>query len=188
MSPNTVRNYYQILKDTLLGFDLQPWRRRQKRRLVETAKFFLFDIGVANQLNPESRLVAEGSDTYGRAFVHFLINEIRACFSYRRIDLPLTYWRTSSGFEVDVIVGVVYGAAHEFGVTVTITPKQRRFFWAMFKKTETDMWRALALSTTYTIPARPYLRPAIDTRKKVAYDVIGRKVVQNFKLTIQRAK
>ena len=96
--------------------------------------------------------------------------------------------RKINQYRVDVIVGVAYGAAHEFGVTVTITPKQRRFFWAMYKQTGADLWKALALSTTYTIPARPYLRPAIDTRKKVAYDVIGRKVVQNLKLTIQRAK
>ncbi len=40
------RNYFQILEDTLLGFTLEPWRRRQKRRLVETAKFYLFDVGV----------------------------------------------------------------------------------------------------------------------------------------------
>lgn len=91
-------------------------------------------------------------------------------------------------YRVDVIVGVAYGAAHEFGVTVTITPKQRRFFWAMHMQTGADLWKALALSTTYTIPARPYLRPAIDTRKKVAYVAIGRKVVENLKLTLQRVK
>ena len=79
-------------------------------------------------------------------------------------------------YRVDVIVGVPYGAAHEFGVTVTITPKQRRFFWAMRKLTGDDMWLALALSITYTIPARPYLRPAIDTRKRFAYNAIGRSV------------
>lgn len=79
-------------------------------------------------------------------------------------------------YRVDVRVKVPYGAAHEFGVTVTITPKQRRFFWAMFMTTNDPMWKALALSVTYTIPARPYLRPAIDARKAVAVGVIGRSV------------
>jgi len=105
VSASTVRNYYQILKDTLLGFELEPWRRKKKRRLVETAKFFLFDPGVANFLNPELGAVTQGSDSYGRAFEHFLINEIRAYSSYRGIDVPLRYWRTSSGFEVDLIIG-----------------------------------------------------------------------------------
>ena len=102
VSASTVRNYYQILKDTLLGFELEPWRRKKKRRLVETAKFFLFDPGVANFLNPELGAVTQGSDSYGRAFEHFLINEIRAYVSYMGIDIPLRYWRTSSGFEVDL--------------------------------------------------------------------------------------
>lgn len=70
-------------------------------------------------------------------------------------------------FRVDIRVGVVYGAAHEFGVTVTITPKQRRFFWAMWIKTSDEMWLALALSTTYTIKAKPYVRPAIDETKRL---------------------
>ena len=105
VASNTVRNYFQILKDTLIGFELEPWRRAASRRLVETAKFFLFDIGVANQLHPEGSVVVEASDRFGRAFEHFLLNEVRAYLSYRQIDLPLSYWRTSSGFEVDLIAG-----------------------------------------------------------------------------------
>lgn len=70
-------------------------------------------------------------------------------------------------FRVDIRVGVPYGAAHEFGVTVTITPRQRRFFWAMWIKTNDEMWLALALSTTYTIKAKPYVRPAIDESKRL---------------------
>lgn len=105
VSASTVRNYFQLLEDTLLGYTLEPWRRRKKRRLVETAKFYLFDIGVANQLHPESHVVAEGSDRFGRAFEHFVLNEVRAYLSYKRLDYPISYWRTSSGFEVDLIIG-----------------------------------------------------------------------------------
>lgn len=105
VSAATARNYFQILEDTLLGFTLEPWRRRRKRRLVETAKFYLFDVGVANQLHPEGPLVTEGSDRFGRAFEHFLLNEVRAFLAYRQVDRPLAFWRTSSGFEVDLIVG-----------------------------------------------------------------------------------
>ncbi len=105
VSANTVRSYFQILEDTLLGFTLEPWRRRQKRRLVETAKFYLFDIGVANYLHPEGAAIAEGSNRYGRAFEHFVLNEVRAYLAYTNTDLPLTFWRTSSGFEVDLVIG-----------------------------------------------------------------------------------
>lgn len=105
VSASTVRNYFQILEDTLLGFTLEPWRRRKKRRLVETAKFYLFDVGIANQLHPEAQIVVEGSDRFGRAFEHFILNEVRAYLSYGCLNHPISYWRTSSGFEVDLIVG-----------------------------------------------------------------------------------
>lgn len=105
VSASTVRNYFQILEDTLLGFTLEPWRRKRKRRLVETAKFYIFDVGVANRLHPESSAIAEGSDRFGRAFEHFVINEVRAYLAYNRLDLSPAFWRTSSGFEVDLIVG-----------------------------------------------------------------------------------
>ena len=105
VSANTVRSYFQILEDTLLGFTLAPWRRRQRRRLTDTAKFYLFDIGIANALNPETTQIAEGSDLYGRAFEHFLLNEVRARISYCDLGLPVSFWRTHSGYEVDLIVG-----------------------------------------------------------------------------------
>lgn len=110
VAAGTVRNYYQILQDTLLGFELEPWRRTKSRRLVETSKFFLFDIGVANYLHPEASQIAEGTDLFGRAFEHFLLNEVRAYLSYQQRDLPLAYWRTSSGFEVDLILGNMQAA------------------------------------------------------------------------------
>ncbi|MFC1543663.1 ATP-binding protein [Gemmatimonadota bacterium] len=104
VSASTVRNYFQILEDTLLGFTLDPWRRRKKRKLVQTAKFYLFDIGVANYLHPEGSEVVEGSDRFGRAFEHFVLNEIRAYLIYSGSDRSIAFWRTSSGFEVDLIV------------------------------------------------------------------------------------
>ena len=71
---------------------------------IETAKFFLFDVGVVRTLSG-MRLIQEGSEEFGRAFEHFLIEEIRAFLGYREKFLPLAYWRTSTGLEVDLIVG-----------------------------------------------------------------------------------
>jgi len=105
VSPATVRSYFQILEDTLLGFTLEPWRGRRRRRLVESARFYLFDVGVVNHLHPEAQVVVEGSDLFGRRFEHFLLNEVRAYLAYRGRALPLGFWRTSSGLEVDLLVG-----------------------------------------------------------------------------------
>jgi predicted AAA+ superfamily ATPase len=104
VASKTVREYFQILEDTLLGHTLEPWKKKKQRRLIETAKFYLFDVGVVRALSG-MRLIQEGSEEFGRAFEHFLIEEIRAWTSYTENFLPLTYWRTSTGLEVDLIVG-----------------------------------------------------------------------------------
>jgi len=70
---------------------------------------------------------------------------------------------------------IVYSAVHEYGLdNQVITDLQRRFFWFKFIGTGDEMWKWLALSRTYTIPARPYLRPAIDTHKgKALHEMAG---------------
>ena len=104
VASKTVREYFRILEDTLLGHTLEPWRKKKHRRLIETAKFYLFDVGVVRALSG-MRLIQEGTDEFGRAFEHFLIEEIRAWMAYTEQFLPLAYWRTSTGLEVDLIIG-----------------------------------------------------------------------------------
>ncbi len=107
VSAGTVRNYYQILRDTLLGYDLQPWRKSTKRRLVETAKHYLFDVGVARRLHPDWQAGVPTSSEYGRAFEHLLINEARLYLAYTHKEQRLYYWQTHSGKEVDLIMGAM---------------------------------------------------------------------------------
>jgi len=103
VSHRVVRTYFQILEDTLLGFRIPPWRKSKNRRMLLTEKFFLFDVGVANYLaRRQPRL---GSFEFGKAFEHYILMEIRAYQAYRKPDLPIHFWKTSSGQEVDFILG-----------------------------------------------------------------------------------
>ena len=45
------------------------------------------------------------SNLYGKSFEQFICMELRAYLSYRRKKLPLTYWRSKSGHEVDLLIG-----------------------------------------------------------------------------------
>ena len=87
-------------------------------------------------------------------------------------------------YRVDVVFGskeIPYAAVHEYGLDrQVITDLQRRFFWARYAETKDDMWKALALSKTYSIPARPYLRPAIDTAKKAAILTVAQSLGGKF--------
>lgn len=103
VSAKVVRTYFQILEDTLLGFRVQPWRRVKNRRLIETEKFYLFDVGVTNYLARRAPKI--GAPEFGKAFEHFILMELRAYQAYRNPELDIRYWRTSTGFEVDFILG-----------------------------------------------------------------------------------
>ncbi len=103
VSAKVVRNYFQILEDTLLGFRIPPWRRVSNRRLIETEKFYLFDVGVANYL--ARRVPRIGTPEFGNSFEHYILMELKAYQAYRNPELDIRYWRTSTGFEVDFILG-----------------------------------------------------------------------------------
>ena len=104
LSPNTVRDYFQILEDTLIGFSVSPYRRTKKRKPIQTSKFYLFDTGVTNTLC-ETKSLPIHSDLFGRAFEQFIACELRAFLSYNKIRQGLCYWRSQSQFEVDFVIG-----------------------------------------------------------------------------------
>ena len=117
-SARVVRSYFEILEDTLLGTRLPAYRKGIARRLLQTDKFYLFDVGLANFLC--RRKPSKGTPEFGKSFEHIVWMEIQAWKAYRQRDLELSYWRTTSGFEVDfvfndreVAVEVKSGRVHE---------------------------------------------------------------------------
>jgi len=103
VSAKVVRSYYQILEDTLLGYRLKPWKKTPDRRLIETEKFYLFDVGVSNYLS--RRKPQFSTPEFGMSFEHFILMELKAYQAYKNPELQLSYWRTSTGIEVDFILG-----------------------------------------------------------------------------------
>jgi predicted AAA+ superfamily ATPase len=100
----TVKNYFQILEDTLVGRFVPGFARRRKRRLIAAPKFFYFDVGVVAHLARRG-VVTPGSELFGRALEHFIFMELRAHSSYSGLHYPLAYWQTASGIEVDFVLG-----------------------------------------------------------------------------------
>ncbi len=102
VSPKVVRGYFEILEDTLLGFRIPPWSRSRNRRMVETEKFYLFDVGISNFL--ARRTPRSGSAEFGKSFEHFMLMELLAFQAYRNPELEIRFWRTSNRQEVDFIL------------------------------------------------------------------------------------
>ncbi len=120
VSGKTIQSYIQILEDTLLGFSTPAFLRTKKRKAITRSKFLLFDIGVTNTLAMRGKILPK-SELFGRAFEHFLMLELRTYLSYNNVDLKLQYWRSTSKFEVDCIIGNMW--ALEFKSTDMISEK-----------------------------------------------------------------
>lgn len=104
ISPSTLKNYFQILEDTLIGFRLKGFTDTTKRKAAVRAKHYLFDLGVVRHLARQGP-IAVGGKAFGDAFEHFIILETRAYLSYSRQRAELRYWRSISQFEVDLLIG-----------------------------------------------------------------------------------
>ncbi len=101
----TVKEYYQILVDTLLGTIVPPFKRRQNRQVISKApKFYLFDVGVEGAIT-KRHLEEERGELFGKAFEHFIFMEITAYNSYNELDYEINFWKTKSGLEVDFVLG-----------------------------------------------------------------------------------
>lgn len=104
VSAPTIKEYFSILEETLIGYTIPSFTRNIKRRVIQSPKFYYFDVGIANFLLKRERL-HPGSPEFGHAFEHFIMQEIIAYLGYFRPQLDLSYWRTTSGYEVDAIIG-----------------------------------------------------------------------------------
>ena len=100
----TVQEYFQILRDTLLGWDVPAWRHTKKRKAVATSKFWFFDWGVVRHLCGRGRVVAP-SPEFGHAFEAWIGHELKSWCDYRGKGAELCYWRSRAGYEVDFVVG-----------------------------------------------------------------------------------
>ena len=115
VSANTIKEYFQILEDTLIGRFLPAFQKKPKRRVVNAPKFYFFDVGIANFLIKRSK-IENGNELFGKAFEHFIYQEIYAHSHYSEQNYKIYYWRTTSQLEIDFVLG-----DHEVAVEVKAT-------------------------------------------------------------------
>jgi len=104
MPAKTIREYFRILEDTLIGSVLEPFTGTVKRKAISTAKFYYFDIGVSNIL-AERSYIKPKTELFGKAFEHFIFLELKAYLDYSHKREKLTFWRSKAGHEVDFLIG-----------------------------------------------------------------------------------
>ncbi len=121
VSSQTIKEYFQILEDTLLGRWLPSFRKRPKRRVAASAKFYFSDVGIVNFLAKRGS-IEQGGELYGKAFENWCFHELNAYNMYNETFAAFYYWRLAGGTEVDFIVNDME-IAIESKATQNITAK-----------------------------------------------------------------
>ncbi len=99
---STVHNYFQILQDLLLSYELPVFNRKAKRRVIQHPKFYFFDVGVYQTLRPKG-ILDKPEEVDGIALETLFLQSMRAVNAYEQLDYKTYYWRTQSGLEVDFV-------------------------------------------------------------------------------------
>ncbi len=97
---STVKEYFSILEDTLLGSFLWPWDRSERKKA--RPRFYFFDCGVVRSL--QNRLVDPPTpQEKGHLFETFFYNELKRLRDYYEQPDEFSFWREGQQ-EVDILV------------------------------------------------------------------------------------
>lgn len=106
VSSKTVKEYFVILQETLLGYMLPAYTKTVKRRVQVAPKFYYFDVGITNYLLHRDDPLRRGTAEYGHAFEHLIVQEVMAYMDYSESMKGLSFWHTqNNAYEVDLVVG-----------------------------------------------------------------------------------
>jgi predicted AAA+ superfamily ATPase len=99
-----VKEYFQILADTLIGFKLPAFHRSIRKSQKESPKFYLFDPGVKRALERTLSVpLVPQTFAFGDAFEHWVVLEVQRMNDYFQRDFRFSFFRTDH-VEVDLVI------------------------------------------------------------------------------------
>lgn len=105
VDPKTVASYFEVLKDTLIGFQLEPFHESIRKQQSKSPKFYFFDLGVVRALLHQLDVpVVESSYHFGNLFEQYIILESIRFNHYLEKDFQFSYFRDSRDLEIDLLI------------------------------------------------------------------------------------
>lgn len=148
----TVQNYFTILRDLLISFELPIFSRKSKRELIKKNKFYFFDCGVFSHLRPRGPL-DDSSSIRGPSFETLMVQQIRALNDYNKWGYELQYWHTRDHLEVDL---VLYGERGLVAIEFKSSTKLRPGDFKGLIEFKSDYPKAKAIMVCPTVESRNY--------------------------------
>lgn len=105
ISAVSIKSYFQILEDTLIGFMLPSFHQSVRKRQKQSPKFYFYDTGLVRALRHhlEQAPLPETFE-YGALFESFIINEIVRLNEYTRSRFQLSHLRVEGKDEIDLVI------------------------------------------------------------------------------------
>ncbi|MBM4145481.1 MAG: ATP-binding protein [Nitrospira sp.] len=104
VSVPTIKEYYNILEDTLIVEKVEPYLKNARKRILTSPRYYFFDLGVRNALARIPLTESLINVDKGRLFEHAVILEIIRRIRAMNLDYKVNYWRTGAGAEVDCVI------------------------------------------------------------------------------------
>lgn len=165
VSSVTIKEYFEILHDTLIAYFIPSYRNRPKRRVIHAPKFYFFDVGIANLLLNRGEIVPQ-SENFGRALEHFVLQELIAHSHYSGKDYKISYWRSVSGFEVDFILGD-HEVAIEVKGSLEVQPRHLKGIKAFHEEYRTKKSIIISLDKKPRLISKIEIMPIYDFLEKL---------------------
>ena len=96
----TVKGYYQVLEDTLIGNFVWPWDRSERKKA--RPKFYFFDCGVLRAIQNLAGVASVPSEE-GFLFETWFLNELIKIRDYEEKQLRISLWREGD-WEIDFLI------------------------------------------------------------------------------------
>jgi predicted AAA+ superfamily ATPase len=128
VSSPTTRRWLDVLTDTFMVRQLQPWIANTGKRMVRTPKTYLADSGIAHRLlgiETHDQLISH--PVCGHSWEGFVIEQIAALMPFRT---ELYHYRTHGGAEIDLLLRIPgHDNLTAIEIKRSLSPKPERGFW-----------------------------------------------------------
>jgi uncharacterized protein len=103
--PKTVQTYFQILEDTLLGFQIESFHTSIRKRLRKAPKFYFIDVGIQRSLARHLNVKPSPKTSYyGDLFENWFMAVLYTKNDYAQNDYRMSYLESIGGGEVDIVI------------------------------------------------------------------------------------
>lgn len=104
-SGDTIKAWFQILQDTLVGYLIEPYPLHLYPKETKHPRFYYFDCGVARAAEGIQDLT-EIPERKGFYFETLILNELKVYFEVRRKHYKIFFYNVSTLGDIDFIVEV----------------------------------------------------------------------------------